>query len=143
MIAAPAISPEAVAGMEPELRRLHLLLQERVGKHRAIGMADLYERWSGERLPRDAAGKIAADVPTLSRHMRALIDDLRDVHGIPVMSSARHGYWIVASEEELQEVVHEFRARGIKSLTTAARLKNISLADEVQQIEMELRSSPA
>jgi len=142
MIAAAALSPDAVAGMPAELQRLHLLLQEHVGKHNAISMSELYEAWVGQRLPRDAAGKIVADVPTLSRHMRALIDDLRDVHGVPIMSSARYGYWIVASEEELQEVVHEFRARGLKSLTTAARLKNISLADEVQQIEMELRGSP-
>ena len=140
MIAALAVSPEAVAGMPPELHRLYWLLQQgHLGKVNAISMADLYERWSGQRLPRDARGKTAVDVPTLSRHMRALIDDLRDIHGVPVMSSARHGYWIVASDAELEEVVHEFRARGLKSLTTAARLKKISLADEVQQIEMELR----
>lgn len=142
MIAAAALSPEALAGMVPELQRLHFLLQEHVGKHNAISMAELYETWVGQRLPRDAAGKIVADVPTLSRHMRALIDDLRDVHGVPVMSSARHGYWIVASDAELEEVVHEFRARGMKSLSTAARLKKISLAEEVKQIEMELRGMP-
>lgn len=139
MIAAAALSPETVAAMPAELQRLHFLLQEHIGKHNAISMADLYEAWVGQRLPRDAAGKVVADVPTLSRHMRALIDDLRDIHGVPVMSSARHGYWIVASDAELEEVVHEFRARGLKSLTTAARLKKISLAEEMQQIDLELR----
>lgn len=125
--------------MPYEMAQLYALLSARVGKHGAISMADLYEQWSGEKLPRDARGKIAADVPTLSRHMRQLIDDLRDIHGIPVMSSARHGYWIVATEEELQDVIHEFRARGLKSLSTAARLKKISLADELRQIDLDLR----
>lgn len=137
MMLTPA--PIALAGMPPEMHRLYMLLQGRVGKHSAIGMADLYERWSGEQLPRDARGKIVADVPTFSRRMRQLIDDLRDIHGIPIMSSARHGYWIVATEEELRDVIHEFRARGLKSLSTAARLRKISLAEELQQIDLDLR----
>ena len=125
-----------------ELRRLDALLRQHFGKDMAIGMADLYEQWSGEKLPRDARGKPDCDVPTRSRHMRQLIDELRDVFGVPVMSSSHHGYWIVASESELEEVVSEFRARGLKSLTTAARLKKISLADELRQIELNLRGAP-
>lgn len=143
MIATASLSPEAVAGMPAELKRLHFVLQEHTGKHNAISMADLYEAWVGQRLPRDARGKIAADVPTLSRHMRQLIDDLRDIHGVPVMSSARHGYWIVANDAELEEVVHEFRARGMKSLSTAARLKKISLAEELRQAELDLSAGGA
>lgn len=123
-------------------RRLLHLLRFHVGRDRAISMAELYEQWSGEMLPRDAAGKPDADVPTLSRVMRRVIDDLRDVYGVPVMSSSKHGYWIIATEAELDEVVHEFRARGLKSLATAARLKKISLAEELQQIEMTLRTAP-
>lgn len=143
MIVAASLSPEAVAGMPAELQRLHFVLQEHIGKHNAISMADLYETWVGQRLPRNAAGKVIADVPTLSRHMRALIDDLRDIHGVPVLSSARHGYWIVASDAELEEVVHEFRARGLKSLSTAARLKKISLAEELRQAELDLSTGRA
>ena len=133
----------AVSGtgiMPDETRKLHQLLLQHSGKDAAISMADLYEQWSGDKLPRDARNKPDADVPTLSRHMRQLIDDLRDIFNVPVMSSARHGYWIVATESELEKVCHEFRARGLKSLTTAARLKKISLADELRQIEMDLRS---
>ncbi len=36
-------------------------------------------------------------------------------------------------------MVNEFRSRGLKSLRTAARLKNITLADEVSQLAMDLR----
>lgn len=135
---------EAAAKSIPDAdtRRLLQLLRAHIGKDQAIGMAALYEQWSGETLPRDAAGKVDADVPTISRRMRYLIDDLRDIYGVPVMSSAKHGYWIIATEAELDEVVHEFRARGLKSLATAARLKKISLADELQQIEMSLRTAP-
>lgn len=138
MIAAQTVAPGALAGMPPELHRLYFVLQERVGKANAISMADLYERWSGMHLPRDARGKPTVDVPTRSRHMRQLIDDLRDIHGVAVMSSASHGYWIVANEKELEAVYHEFRARGLKSLTTAARLKKISLAEELRQAELDL-----
>ena len=123
--------------------RLHFLLQGHVGKQNAISMADLYELWSNEKLPRDANGKPDADVPALSRHMRKLIDDLRDIWGIAVMSSSHAGYWICANEKEVADVCQEFRARGLKSLTTAARLKKISLVDEVRQIEIDLRNQPA
>jgi len=128
--------------MPAETARLYALLHAHTGRPNAIGMADLYEQWTGDKLPRDACGHVAADVPTLSRLMRRLIDDLRDIHGVPVMSSARYGYWIVANETELEEVCREFRARGLKSLTTAARLKKISLADELQQAELDLRRTP-
>lgn len=134
-----AIPVVDVRNMPHDMARLYALLSARMGKSSAIGMAELYEQWSGERLPRDARGHIAADLPALSRKMRYLIDDLRDIHGVPIMSSTKHGYWIVANEEELRDVVREFRARGLKSLTTAARLKQISLADELQQIEIDLR----
>lgn len=127
---------------DADTQRLLHLLRAHVGKDQAIGMAALYEAWSGETLQRDGHGKPDADVPTLSRTMRKLIDDLRDIYNVPVMSSAKHGYWIIATEAELDEVVHEFRSRGLKSLTTAARLKKISLADELQQIEMTLRAEP-
>lgn len=114
-------------------------LRAHVGKDRAISMADLYEKWSGVKVPRDGTGRPTIDVPSWSRHMRKLIDDLRDIWGAPIMSSSHVGYWIIGDDAELAEVVSEFRARGLKSLATAARLKKISLADEVQQIEMELR----
>lgn len=128
--------------MSAEHLRLYRILQDRVGKEFAISMADLYERFSGEKLPRDAKGKPDADVPALSRHMRKLIDDLRDIWGIAVMSSSHAGYWICADEKEVAAVCEEFRARGLKSLATAARLKKITLADEVRQIEIDLQNQP-
>ena len=126
--------------MSPEHYRLYQHLQRHVGRINAISMADLYERFSGAQLPRDAKGKPDADVPALSRGMRKLIDDLRDIWGIAVMSSSHAGYWICADKKEVADVCREFRARGLKSLTTAARLKNISLADEVRQIEIDLHN---
>jgi hypothetical protein len=128
--------------MSPEHYRLYRHLRLHVGRINAVSMAKLYEHFSGERLPRDAKGKPDADVPALSRHMRKLIDDLRDIWGIAVMSSSHAGYWICADKKEVADVCREFRARGLKSLTTAARLKNISLADEVRQIEIDLRNQP-
>lgn len=124
-----------------ETHELLQILRAHVGKSNAISMADLYEQWSGVKVPRDAQGRPTIDVPTWSRHMRMLIDDLRDIYGVPVMSSSHDGYWIIGDESELAAVVQQFRARGLKSLATAARLKRISLPDELSQIEMELRQT--
>lgn len=129
--------------MSAEHYRLHHLLQAHIGKDNAISMADLYGLWSGEKVARWPSGKPMLDVPALSRHMRKLIDDLRDIWGVAVMSSSHAGYWICANEKEVADVCREFRARGLKSLTTAARLKKISLADEVRQIEIDLQNQPA
>lgn len=130
------------ACMTSETARLFDILRAHTGRHNAIAMLDLYETWSGAHLPRDAHGKPEADVPTLSRHMRKLIDDLRDLHGVAVLSSSQHGYWLAGTAEELLRVCAEFRARGIKSLETAARLKRISVLDEIAQLELQLRSAP-
>lgn len=127
---------------DEKTRRLFRLLHKHRGKAAAISMLDLYEQWIGEKLPRDEHGRPEADVPTLSRYMRQLIDDLRDIYGVPVMSSSHAGYWIVESEAELADVCREFRARGLKSLATAAKLKKISLAEELQQAELDLRIQP-
>ena len=126
------------AEMPADARRLLEILHHHVGRTRAISMIDLYERWRGERLPRNADGQPAVSVPSRSRRMRRLIDDLREVYGVPVASSSSAGYWIAENEKELHDVINEFRARGLKSLTTAARLKNIPLEREVAQLALDL-----
>ena len=130
----------------PDIRRMPAptydllqILRRHVGRARSISMLALYEEWSGERLARDAIGQCTEDVASKSRAMRYVVDDLREVYGVPVMSATPHGYWIIGDDAELDQVVRQFRARGLKSLATAARLKSISLADEVRQIEIELR----
>jgi len=128
--------------MQPEVLQLLEILRRHPGKHKAIGSLDLYEQWSGEKVPRDpATHKPAVDVQTLTRAMRNIIDDLRNVYRIPVMSSTAHGYWIITSQDELNDVVHEFQSRGLKSLQTAARLKQTSLVDAVQQLAMDLQNN--
>lgn len=127
--------------MPAETYDLLQILRRHIGRAQAIGMLALYEEWSGERLARDVFGRCTADVATKSRRMREIIDDLRDVYGVPIMSSTARGYWIIGDDAELDEVVRQFRARGVKSLTTAARLKRISLSDEIRQIELDLRKT--
>lgn len=131
-----------IARMPAETYDLLQILRRHIGRADAIGMLQLYEEWSGERLARDVMGKCTEDAPTKSRRMRLLIDDLRDIYGVPVMSSTQRGYWIIGDDAELQEVVNQFKARGLKSLTTAARLKKISLVDELRQIEIDLSTKP-
>lgn len=123
----------------PELQRLLKILRAHPGRQNAISMLDLYEQFSGQTLRRDKDGRVTEDVATLSRHMRYLIDDLINVHQIPIMSSSRGGYWIVTTEEELHEVRHEFISRGITSLQKSARLAKISLVDAVNQLALDLQ----
>lgn len=127
--------------MPVEVQHLLSILRLHPGRHNAISLPNLYEKWSGETIPRDPLTcKPTVDVPTLTRAMRKLIDDLRDIWRIPVMSSTSHGYWIITDQRELADVVHEFQSRGLKSLQTAARLKQTSLIDAVQQLAMDLEN---
>lgn len=125
--------------LRPELRKLLDILRRHPGRAKAIRMIDLYEEWSGREVERNDEGRPIEDVATLSRHMRSLIDELREVHQIPVMSGSAYGYWIVTDQRELDDVHHEFTSRGLKSLQTAARLRRISLVDAVQQLALELQ----
>ncbi|MDY6979184.1 MAG: hypothetical protein SV201_04845 [Pseudomonadota bacterium] len=129
--------------MRHELQRLLNILQQHSGKEKAISMLDLYEQYTGNRVDRDQDGKPTQNVPTLSRSMRHLIDELIEVHAIPVMSSSRGGYWLVTDEQELAEVTHQFMSRGISSLQKAARLKKISLAEALRQMALDLEAGDA
>ena len=135
-------STPAPPPMPGALRDLLAVLRQHPGRQHAIRMPDLWEAWTGKTLRRDAdTYAIVEDVPTVTRHMRDLIDVLRDVYGIPVMSSSHYGYWMVADGDELAGVITEFRSRGLKSLSTAARLQKISLVDAVQQLGLDLRDT--
>ncbi len=125
--------------LRQELQRLLAILRRHPGREHAISMLDLYEEFSGEKLPRDDDGRVYEDVATVSRHMRYLIDELINVHQIPIMSSSRGGYWIVTSKQELDEVRSEFISRGITSLQKSARLAKISLVDAVTQLALDLQ----
>ncbi|HFE44884.1 MAG TPA: hypothetical protein ENJ18_05220 [Nannocystis exedens] len=124
--------------MRTELRRLLAILREHPGRDKAISLIELYEKFSGRKLERNDKGRIIEDVPTESRYMRRLINELIEVHSIPVMSSSGAGYWIITDKAELEGVVHEFTSRGISSLAKVARLKECSLVDAVQQLALEL-----
>jgi SOS-response transcriptional repressor LexA len=139
--------PMNTQAMPPETARLFEILQRHKGRANAISMRILYTTWNeapvGIVFGSIVYGStsVARDqIATLSRHMRRLIDDLRDIYSVPVMSSAQAGYWIAADEAEVKEVCREFRARGLKSLTTSARLARISLSQEVEQLALDLRA---
>ncbi len=120
------------------LERLLGILRSHPGKNNAISMIDLYEEFSGEVVERDEHHQPTENVATLSRAMRNLINELIFVHSIPIMSSTSAGYWIVTDKDELQQVYHELMSRGLSSLQKAAKLKQISLVDAVQQLALDL-----
>lgn len=120
-------------------KRLLEILRRHPGRERAIKTPELYEQFTGEKLRRNRQGLFVDDVHTLARPIRSMVDDLRFLYGIPVMSSNASGYFMLVTKTELESVRHEFMARGLKSMQTAARLGKNSLVDEVHQLALELQ----
>ncbi len=128
--------------MPAEIKKLYLIMLLHTGKPRAISMLDLYELFNGVTLERHhKTKKPVQNVATLSRSLRFLIDDLRDVYGLPVVGDSSCGYYIISNQDELIKVLHQYKSRGIKSLQTAARISKISLVDTVAQLALELTDS--
>lgn len=126
--------------MTPGLFRLHSILIKHIGRSRKISMLELYEEFEGvtlERHPR--THRPVENVATLSRPIRKMIDDLRDLYGVPVVGdTGAGGYYLINSRKELEDVVHQYKTRGIKSLQTAARISKNSLIDLVNQLALDL-----
>lgn len=125
-------------GVPQQHKRLLDILRCHPGRKRAIKTPELYEQFTGEKLRRDRQGQYLDDVHTLARPIRSMVDDLRVLYGVPVMSSNGSGYFMLTNRQELEQVRHEFMARGLKSMQTAARLGKNSLIDELHQLPLQL-----
>lgn len=124
---------------DEQLRLLNLLRLHR-GKANAISLVNLYEYWSATRIPHNFLGKPIADVPTLTRRMRCFIDDLIQLHGVPILSSTKSGYWIIGSEEELLECVRQLRRGAFNKLKKSSCLTHNSIAEESEQMHLDIQS---
>ncbi|NOY61768.1 MAG: hypothetical protein GXP10_01220 [Gammaproteobacteria bacterium] len=122
-------------------KRLLDILREHPGQGKAIRLIDLYEQWAAVSVPRNHDGSPAVNVPTVTRAMRYIIGDLIEIYAIPIMSSTAHGYWILANEWELTQARKELMKRGIFSLQKAARLGEISLIEQAEQMVLDLKSN--
>jgi len=98
--------------------QLVTLLSRHIGKGNGIGVKD-----------------IARQIGANERHVRAMVSDLRD-EGLAVCGTPRHGYYIAATPEELEETCTFLRRRAMHSLGLESRLRRIPLPDLLGQLHV-------
>lgn len=86
------------------------------------------------------ASELALRVWLAERTVRDIIKCLIEKHGKPIASSTGSpaGYWEITDPAERQEVYEAWRRRGISILARAARLKGITLEEELVAVQLEL-----
>ncbi|MEW5726036.1 MAG: hypothetical protein AB1896_23205, partial [Thermodesulfobacteriota bacterium] len=89
-----------------------------VGRARAVGMGELYERAFGRRYSHRIND---------TRDLRTIIERLR-TEGRPI-AYADSGYYICQTAGELDEFVRRYTAKALKILAKAAKIKRVSLTD--------------
>jgi len=98
--------------------QLVTLLSRHIGKGNGIGVKD-----------------IARQIGANERHVRTMVSDLRD-EGLAVCGTPRHGYYIAATPEELEETCTFLRRRAMHSLGLESRLRRIPLPDLLGQLHV-------
>jgi len=99
-----------------------------VGKDKAIGMGELFERV----FDRPYRSRIND-----TRPIRTLIDELQK-EGVPVCSSQR-GYYLASAHSELAAYCKNLRAQGLRKLKKEANLRKMTLPELLGQLSLELR----
>ena len=114
-----------------------LLLKEmtmHVGRSRAIGMGDLYERVFG----RPYRSKING-----TRALRKLVTDLRE-EGVAICSIADAdggGYYLASAGSELNDYCKTVRSRALKMLALESKLRKSTLPRILDEVQLNLRMS--
>lgn len=113
-------------GMSPEELAVWSVLQTRVGRAAAIPMADL-----------------AAQVGLGTRTLQSVVKHLVEDHHLPIGSSTGgadgvHGYYRVASPDDLERTVRQLDHRIISTARRKARLVQSTAARVLGQLTMDL-----
>ncbi len=74
------------------------------------------------------------DVP--ERQIRTRVNDLRE-DGVAVCGHPSTGYYIAATQEELEQTCQFLRSRALHSLHVEARLRKITLPDLIGQMKLQ------
>lgn len=88
---------------------------------------------TGKHLVEEITGR-AAD-PVAERHLRKLVCELR-MDGFHVCAHPETGYFIAASDEELNQTCEFLYERAMASLAQVSRMKNVSLPDLRGQLRL-------
>jgi len=110
------------------------ILTRHVGREKAIGMGELYER---------VYGKPWSHRINDTRGLRYLITELR-YEGYLIgetRSRAGGGYYLARSESELEEFFSRRTQEALKKLKMVSCMKNLGLGEFLGQLSLELRGA--
>ena len=109
-------------------------LSHHVGRHKAIGMGELYEKVFGETWQHRIND---------TRRLRIVIEALRDRGDAICSASSRvgGGYYLPSVGSELKDYCSRRRRKNLKGLMQEARMLKISLPELLGQIELNLAAS--
>ena len=108
------------------------VLTHHVGRHKAIGMGELYVAVFGETWKNRIND---------TRRLRIIIDKLRDRGDAICSASSRTGggYYLPSVGSELKDYCSRRRRKNLKGLVQEARMLKISLPELLGQIELNLK----
>ena len=110
--------------MDSESQFVLSLIRKRIGRARAISVADISE---------------ITEIP--QRTVRDIVKQLIECHHIRIGSALGRpsGYYIIETNEEAEQNEKTLRSLGISILTRAAVLKKLSIKEYIGQIQGELK----
>lgn len=76
-----------------------------------------------------------AHYPAAERHLRNVVEQLR-LEGYPVCAHPSHGYYLAASDADLQLTCDYLHSRAMKSLRQIAAMRRVSLPDLLGQLRL-------
>lgn len=79
--------------------------------------------------------ELSRELDITERQVRSLVEALR-LEGHAVCGHPKTGYFIAATEEELNETCEFLESRSMKGLLQTSRMKKISLPDYIGQIHL-------
>lgn len=112
--------------LDPQETRVLQALQAHRGRARAIQVAHL---------------ALFAEVP--QRTVQQVVHRLRVEHGQPIASTAARpaGYYIPETAEEVEQFVHEQRAKALGTLAAIAAVRKVALAELLGQLALEVKAA--
>ncbi len=81
------------------------------------------------------AEQIAAALDTTQRQVRTLVSELRTA-GTALCGHPRDGYYIAATDEELERTCQFLRSRAMHSLALESKLRHVPLPDLLGQLRL-------
>lgn len=124
-----------ITDKEKQIFKTRILMEiaTHVGRAKAIGMGELYERVFKESY----AHRIND-----TRILRRMITELRQ-EGIAICSAANRnggGYWLASAGSEVNTYCKKLHTRALSILKMEANIRKISLPELMGQMELDLKS---